>query len=44
MQKIGVHSFYRPRAWGDGSEVPPLNQSQPVPQVPAADDAAKAKL
>ena len=43
-QKIGVHSFYRPRAWGDGSEVGPLNQSQIVPQQPAADDAAKAKL
>jgi spore germination cell wall hydrolase CwlJ-like protein len=47
-QKIGVHSFYRPRAWGDGSEVGPLNASQ-VPQqpqtpAPAADDAAKAKL
>ena len=43
-QKIGVHSFYRPRAWGDGSEVGPLNQSQIAPQAPAADDAAKAKL
>jgi len=38
MQKIGVHSFYRPRAWGDGSEVPPLNQSVTKP------DEAKAKL
>jgi hypothetical protein len=38
MQKIGVHSFYRPRAWGDGSEVPPLNQSMAKP------DEAKAKL
>ena len=35
MQKIGVHSFYRPRAWGDGSEVPPLNQSQVKPDDPA---------
>jgi spore germination cell wall hydrolase CwlJ-like protein len=44
-QKIGVHSFYRPRAWGDGSEVGPLNASQvPQPQAPAEDDAAKAKL
>jgi spore germination cell wall hydrolase CwlJ-like protein len=24
LYKIGVHSFYRPRAWGDGSDVPPL--------------------
>lgn len=31
MHKIGVHSFYRPRAWGDGSENPPLNQSQAPP-------------
>ena len=22
LHKIGVHSFYRPRAWGDGVEVP----------------------
>ena len=45
-QKIGVHSFYRPRAWGDGSEVGPLNASQvaPQPQAPAVDEAAKAKL
>jgi spore germination cell wall hydrolase CwlJ-like protein len=39
MHKIGVHSFYRPRAWGDGSDAPPLNQSQVQ-----AGDAAKAKL
>jgi spore germination cell wall hydrolase CwlJ-like protein len=38
MQKIGVHSFYRPRAWGDGAEVPPLNQSLAKPEE------AKAKL
>jgi spore germination cell wall hydrolase CwlJ-like protein len=43
LYKIGVHSFYRPRNWGDGSEVPPLNQSQV--QAPAdADEATKAKL
>ena len=40
MHKIGVHSFYRPRAWGDGSELPPLNQSQ----APANGAANKAKL
>jgi spore germination cell wall hydrolase CwlJ-like protein len=41
LYKIGVHSFYRPRAWGDGSDVPPLNQSQ----ARSADNAAKkAKL
>jgi spore germination cell wall hydrolase CwlJ-like protein len=42
LHKIGVHSFYRPRAWGDGSEVPPLNQSQAKPQDDEA--AQKAKL
>jgi hypothetical protein len=42
LHKIGVHSFYRPRAWGDGSEVPPLNQSQAKPQEDEA--AKKAKL
>jgi spore germination cell wall hydrolase CwlJ-like protein len=36
MQKIGVHSFYRPRAWGDGSETPPLGEPQEI--------EAKAKL
>ena len=42
LHKIGVHSFYRPRAWGDGSEVPPLAPPQARLQV---DDAAmKAKL
>jgi hypothetical protein len=22
MYKFGVHTFYRPRAWGDGSDAP----------------------
>ncbi len=26
LYKIGVHSFYRPRAWGDGSDAPPLGE------------------
>jgi spore germination cell wall hydrolase CwlJ-like protein len=39
LYKIGVHSFYRPRNWGDGSEVPPLNQSQ----APVAADPSQAK-
>jgi spore germination cell wall hydrolase CwlJ-like protein len=43
MYKIGVHSFYRPRAWGDGSDAPPLNQSQIKPQAQSG-DAEKAKL
>jgi hypothetical protein len=44
LYKIGVHSFYRPRNWGDGSDVPPLNQSQS--QAPDTDDseANNAKL
>jgi len=42
LHKIGVHIFYRPRAWGDGSEAPPLALPQARLQV---DDAAmKAKL
>jgi spore germination cell wall hydrolase CwlJ-like protein len=36
MQKIGVHSFYRPRAWGDGSEAPPLGQPQEDQAAPRA--------
>jgi hypothetical protein len=38
MKKIGVHSFYRPRAWGDGSDAPPLGEPQ------REEAAAKAKL
>jgi spore germination cell wall hydrolase CwlJ-like protein len=37
MQKIGAHSFYRPRAWGDGSDAPPLGE-------PQAGEGEKAKL
>jgi hypothetical protein len=22
LYKVGVHTFYRPRAWGDGSDAP----------------------
>jgi hypothetical protein len=22
LQKLGVHTFYRPRAWGDGADAP----------------------
>jgi spore germination cell wall hydrolase CwlJ-like protein len=43
IDKIGVHSFYRPRAWGDGSDVPPL-KVQPQQQSKAEDAARKAKL
>jgi hypothetical protein len=40
LHKIGVHSFYRPRAWGDGSDVPPLNQSD-TPTAVEAESRAK---
>jgi hypothetical protein len=46
LYKIGVHTFYRPRGWGDGTEVPPLNQTQSEAPAAATDDnaAKKAKL
>jgi spore germination cell wall hydrolase CwlJ-like protein len=40
MYRIGVHKFYRPHAWGDGSEMPPLNQSQAQPAGGAGGNAA----
>jgi cell wall hydrolase len=33
MYKLGVHTFYRPRAWGDGSDAPVWGN---VPNVPSA--------
>jgi spore germination cell wall hydrolase CwlJ-like protein len=42
LDKIGVHKFYRPRAWGDGSDVPPLNESQML--LTPSEAATKAKL
>lgn len=51
MYKFGVHTFYRPRAWGDGSEQPSWGSgATPVaPQAnatpePAEPSAAAAKL
>jgi len=46
LQVIGVHKFYRPRAWGDGSENPPLNESHALPpgRPQASAEDAKAKL
>jgi hypothetical protein len=35
--KFGVHTFYRPRAWGDGSEAPSWG-------TPAETAAISAKL
>jgi spore germination cell wall hydrolase CwlJ-like protein len=42
LHKIGVHKFYRPRAWGDGSDLPPL--ALPQAQSKADEAAGKAKL
>jgi hypothetical protein len=42
MLKIGVHSFYRPRAWGDGTDAPPL-RVEPQKQTKTGDGAKKAK-
>ena len=42
MHKIGVHSFYRPRAWGDGSDAPPL-RVEPQKQTKTGDAEKKAK-
>ncbi len=33
LYKLGVHTFYRPRAWGDGSDAP-IWGSVPVPPKP----------
>jgi hypothetical protein len=41
MYKLGVHTFYRPRAWGDGSDAPnwapvadkPVGAAAPIPEA-----------
>ena len=35
MYKFGVHTFYRPRAWGDGSEAPSWGTSAKTAQLSA---------
>jgi len=35
MYKFGVHTFYRPRAWGDGSEAPSWGTPQRTAQISA---------
>jgi Cell Wall Hydrolase len=35
LYKLGVHTFYRPRAWGDGSDAP-IWSNVPVSQKPEA--------
>ncbi|MGA7613034.1 MAG: cell wall hydrolase, partial [Xanthobacteraceae bacterium] len=37
LYKIGVHTFYRPRNWGDGSDAPTWGD-------PAATAEAESKL
>jgi cell wall hydrolase len=45
MYQLGVHTFYRPRAWGDGSDAPIWGTTAvaPTPAVPTAENAAAAK-
>ena len=35
MYKFGVHTFYRPRAWGDGSETPSWGSAAQTAQISA---------
>ena len=35
MYKIGVHTFYRPRNWGDGSEAPSWGTSAETAEISA---------
>jgi len=43
MYKFGVHTFYRPRAWGDGSEAPSWGTPARTAQISAQlADAAKS--
>ena len=46
MYKLGVHTFYRPRAWGDGADVPNWSPIAPKPAGSAAEnsDAVKAPV
>ena len=42
MYKLGVHTFYRPRAWGDGSDAPIWGGVPSAPRAEAAPAAAAA--
>jgi hypothetical protein len=33
--KFGVHTFYRPRAWGDGSEAPSWGTAAATAEISA---------
>jgi len=35
MYKFGVHTFYRPRAWGDGSEAPSWGTTEQTAEISA---------
>jgi hypothetical protein len=43
MFKLGVHTFYRPRAWGDGSDAP-IWGNVPVTPGPAGAAAESPDL
>jgi len=42
MYKFGVHTFYRPRAWGDGSEAPSWGSPAQTAEI-SAELAEEAK-
>jgi len=44
MYKLGVHTFYRPRAWGDGSDAPIWAPIAPRPVGAAAANPEAAKI
>ena len=39
MYKLGVHTFYRPRAWGDGSDEPTWGDAAATEKVAAKEEA-----
>jgi hypothetical protein len=39
LYKLGVHTFYRPRNWGDGDAEPVWGKSSPVTAAPSASNA-----
>jgi hypothetical protein len=41
LYKYGVHTFYRPRAWGDGSDQPAWGSGAKDEPASAKDDTAK---
>ena len=43
MYKLGVHTFYRPRAWGDGSDAPNWAPVAAKPVGAAAENPEAAK-